>query len=142
MKHRRRLLFVLWVAGGVSVACNILSAEPTAVGRAVAAWPPVALLLVVEVLARSTMPRGRLRWASTVGAAAVAVVAAVASFHHMHAVALGVGESVLVAWLFPFSVDGLAVVTSVALIGTHSNPPRQPNATADCRREQRHRCDH
>ena len=47
----------------------------------------------------------------------VAAVAGVASFHHMHTVALTVGESQLVAWLFPFSVDGLAVVASVALLG-------------------------
>jgi hypothetical protein len=85
----------------------------------VAAWPPVALLLVVEVLARSPLPGGWLRWVAAGGAASVALVAAIASFHHMHSVALSVGESALVAWLFPLSVDGLAVVASVALVGTH-----------------------
>ena len=119
MSNRRRLLAVLWIAGAVSVACNVLSAEPTTVGRPVAAWPPVALLLVVEVLARSPLPHGPSRWATITGAGSVAVVAAVASFHHMHSVALSVGESTLVAWLFPLSVDGLAVVTSVALVNTN-----------------------
>ena len=119
MSSRRRLVAVLWIAGAVSVACNVLSAEPTAVGRTVAAWPPVALLLVVEVLARSPLPHGRSKWATITGAGSVAVVAAVASFHHMHSVALSVGESPLVAWLFPLSVDGLAVVTSVALVNTN-----------------------
>ena len=125
MTIRNRLLAVWWIAGGVSVACNVLSAEPTPVGRAVAAWPPVALLLVVEVLARSPLPAGRLRWAAALGAGSVAVVAAVASFHHMHSVALSVGESPMVAWLFPFSVDGLAGVTSIALVTTHPDPPDQ-----------------
>jgi hypothetical protein len=119
MTARTRLLLVLWAAGAVSIACNVLSAEPTIVGRLVAAWPPVALLLVVEVLARSPLPTGWLRWVAAGGAASVALVAAIASFHHMHSVALGVGESALVAWLFPLSVDGLAVVASVALVGVH-----------------------
>jgi hypothetical protein len=125
---RRRLLLVLWAAAGVSVAANILAAQPSAVGRAVAAWPPLALLLVVEVLARSPIPTGILRWAATGGAACVAVVAAVASFHHMHTVARSVGESPLVAVLFPLSVDGLAVVASVALLGTGPDPTR-PHST-------------
>jgi hypothetical protein len=113
---RRRLLGVLWAAAGVSVACNVLSAEPSWVGRGVAAWPPVALLLVVEVLARSPLPDGRWRFAAIGGAGSVAVVAAIASFTHMQAVARQVGESELVATLFPLSVDGLAVVASVALV--------------------------
>ena len=133
MSARQRLLLVLWTAGAVSVACNVLAASPTLVGRAVAAWPPVALLLVVEVLARSPLPRGRLRWVAALGATAVASVAAVASFHHMHAVALDVGESPLVAWIFPLSVDGLAVVASVALLGPdrHATPTAPSAAVAD-----------
>lgn len=130
MNARQRLLLVLWTAGAVSVACNVLAASPTLAGRAVAAWPPIALLLVVEVLTRSPLPRGHLRWTAALGAAAVASVAAVASFHHMHAVALEVGESRIVAWLFPLSVDGLAVVTSVALLGpSHSTAPTARPAT-------------
>lgn len=131
MSARQRLMIVLWTAGGVSVACNILSAQPTAVGRAVAAWPPIALLLVVEVLARSPLRRGRLRWTAMAGAGSVAAVAAVASFHHMHSVALSVGESPMVAWLFPFSVDGLAVVTSVALVNTNHSEPAPRDADVD-----------
>lgn len=129
MSARTRLLCVLWAAAAVSVACNVLAAEPTTVGRGVAAWPPIALLLVVEVLARSPLPAGWLRWAAVIGAGCVASVAAVASFHHMHEVAASVGESQLVAYLFPLSVDGLAVVASVALLGTHQlnpDPNRQP----------------
>ncbi|MGB5759088.1 MAG: DUF2637 domain-containing protein, partial [Acidimicrobiales bacterium] len=76
----------------------------------------VALLLVVEVLARSPLPSGRWRFAATGGAGSVAAVAAIASFTHMQAVARQVGESELVATLFPLSVDGLAVVASVALV--------------------------
>lgn len=130
MSPRARLLAVLWAAGLVSIVCNVLAADGTAVSRGVAAWPPVALLLVVEVLARSPLPVGRVRWAAIGGATVVAVVAAVASFHHMHEVALAAGESPLVAILFPLSVDGLAVVASVALLGSHGQPTNDPAPAA------------
>jgi hypothetical protein len=123
---RRRLLGVLWAAAAVSVVCNVLSAEPSWVGRGVAAWPPVALLLVVEVLARSPLPSGRWRWAAVTGAGSVAAVAAIASFTHMQAVARQVGESELVATLFPLSVDGLAIVASVALVEANRRAADHP----------------
>lgn len=43
------LLLALGLAA--SLAANVASAEPTATARAVAAWPPVALALGIEVLA-------------------------------------------------------------------------------------------
>lgn len=42
-----------------SLAANIASAEPTMVARAVAAWPPVALALGIEVLAGLARRRDR-----------------------------------------------------------------------------------
>lgn len=114
---RRRVHAVLAAALIVSVAANVTAAEPTLVGRAVAAWPPLALMLVVDVLGRvpagATKTINRLR---IVAAFCVAGVAAVASFSHMRHVALAAGESQLVAWLFPLTVDGLAVVCSIALV--------------------------
>ena len=35
---------------GASLAANVAAAEPTVVGRLVAAWPPVGLLLSYELL--------------------------------------------------------------------------------------------
>lgn len=115
MSPRARLLGVLWVAGGVSVACNVLAADPGVVARAVGAWFPIALLLVVHVFAEVDLPAGAGRWCARGGAVVVAVSAAVASFNHMHEVAVRSGEPDLVAYLFPLSVDGLAVVAAVAL---------------------------
>lgn len=43
--------FLVGVAA--SLAANVMAADPDAVSRAVSAWPAVALLLTVEVLARS-----------------------------------------------------------------------------------------
>jgi hypothetical protein len=39
---------------GASLAANVAAAEPTAVGRLAAAWPPVALLLAYELLMQQT----------------------------------------------------------------------------------------
>jgi hypothetical protein len=54
-------------------------------------------------------------------------VAALASFTHMQHVATNVGESPLVAALFPLSVDGLAVVASVAVVETNRRRPTVPD---------------
>ena len=43
---------------GASLAANVAAAEPTLVGRVVAAWPPVALLLAWELLMQ-VRPRPR-----------------------------------------------------------------------------------
>jgi Protein of unknown function (DUF2637) len=41
---------------GASLAANVAAAEPTMVGRIVAAWPPVALLLAWELLMQVRAP--------------------------------------------------------------------------------------
>jgi len=43
---------------GASLAANVAAAEPTPVGRLVAAWPPVALALSFELLLRQTRGEG------------------------------------------------------------------------------------
>ena len=54
-KARRRPTLLTWlmlILGlGASLAANIASAEPTWTARAIAAWPPIALALGIEVLA-------------------------------------------------------------------------------------------
>jgi hypothetical protein len=131
---RRRVHLALAAALLASVAANVLAAEPTLVARAVAAWPPVALMLVVDVLGRAPTASGWTGRVAVAAAGTVALVAGLASFAHVRAVALAVGESELVAWVLPLSVDGLAVVCSVALVEisrrltTHetTNPQPQP----------------
>jgi hypothetical protein len=51
-----RIAFTAGVAA--SVAANIAAAHPSAGARIVAAWPAVALLLVVEILSRTRPPSG------------------------------------------------------------------------------------
>lgn len=56
------------------------------------------------------------RLTSTLGAAAVASIAAWSSWSHMTATALHYGERPEVAYVLPLSVDGLLVVASAALV--------------------------
>lgn len=115
-KIRRRVHLVLAAAILASVSANILAAEPSWTARSVAAWPPIALLFVVDVLGRAPTADGWAGRIAVVGAGLVAFVAGLASFTHVRTVALMVGESEPVAWVLPLSVDGLAVVCSVALV--------------------------
>jgi len=101
---------------GASLAANVLAADPSTIGRLIAAWPPVALLVTVELWDRvptSSGARSRLR---IVAAAAIAAIAAWVSYWHMVEVALAFGEAPVAAHLLPFSVDGLVIVASVALV--------------------------
>lgn len=99
-----------------SVAGNVLHAEPTIVGRAIASWSPLALLLTVELISRvpvSNRALAVLRMSST---AVIAGIAAWVSYWHMVSVAARNGESTTSAHLLPLSVDGLVVVASVSLV--------------------------
>ena len=99
-----------------SVAANILHARPNPISQAIAAWPPLALLLTVELISRVPMHR-RLLAAARLGATAgIAAIAAWVSYWHMAGVAARYGESTSSAYLLPLSVDGLIVVGSVSLV--------------------------
>jgi hypothetical protein len=118
------------LGGAVSVAANVAHSyvapagaapgwrpEPGAVVAAVF-WP-VALFVVVEIVARTDWPAGRrwvaLRWA---GLLPVALVAAVVSYRHLSGLLDHYAESALTARLGPLAVDGLMVTASAALVAS------------------------
>ncbi len=102
---------------GASLAANIAHAGDGIGAKFVAGWPPLALLLCSEVMMRVPAPRHPLvRAVQIVGTVVVAGVAAVASFRHMKALALEYGEDTMTASTLPLSVDGLALVASIALV--------------------------
>src|SRR5690606_3762336 len=80
-----------------------------------AALPPLALLLVVEMLMRSARTAGGLTWVMWTGAALVGTAAATMSFGHMYTVSRMLGQPHLFALLMPLAVDGLMLVASVML---------------------------
>jgi Protein of unknown function (DUF2637) len=99
-----------------SVAANVLHALPNLISQAIAAWPPLALLLTVELISRVPMHRRSLAAARLFATAAIAGIAAWVSYWHMAGVASRYGETGASAYLLPLSVDGLIVVASVCLV--------------------------
>ncbi|GLH98806.1 DUF2637 domain-containing protein [Phytohabitans aurantiacus] len=109
-----RATLVLGVAA--SVAANVLHAQPHLISQAIAAWPPVALLLTVELISRVPIHRKPLAATRLIATTAIAGIAAWVSYWHMVGVASRYGETGLSAYLLPVSVDGLIVVASISLV--------------------------
>lgn len=118
------------LGGTVSVAANIAhsyvppagappdwSPLPGAVVGAVF-WP-VALIVAIEILARTAWPAG-LPWKviRLGGLLPVAVVAAVVSYRHLAGLIRFYGEDGLTATVGPLAVDGLMIVASAAIIAS------------------------
>lgn len=100
----------------VSLLANVLHAADNPISRTISAWPPVALLLTVELISRVPVAR---RWLAGVRLAATATIAGIAawvSYWHMAGVAARYGEAGAAPYLIPLSVDGLIVVASVCLV--------------------------
>ena len=109
-----RLVLLLGVTA--SVAANILHAINNPISQAIAGWPPVALLLTVELISRVPVHRRALAAVRLVATAGIAGIAAWVSYWHMVAVVGRYGETGATPFLVPCSVDGLVVVASVSLV--------------------------
>jgi hypothetical protein len=114
-----------------SVTANVLHAEPSAVGRAIAAWPPLALLLTIELISRVPVHRPWLSGLRMGTTALVAGIAAWVSYWHMVSVAARYGEASTSAHLIPLSVDGLVVVASGCLVEIGGRRRDVPAPVAD-----------
>ncbi|NIL43739.1 DUF2637 domain-containing protein [Salinispora arenicola] len=114
MQWAVRATLTLGVAA--SVTANILHAQPNAISQAIAAWPPLALLITVELVTRVPVHRRALGVIRVVAASAIAAIAAWISYHHMVGVVARYGETGTVPYLLPLSVDGLIIVASVSLV--------------------------
>ncbi|WP_433493668.1 DUF2637 domain-containing protein [Micromonospora sp. CA-248089] len=119
--HLKRLRWAvratLTLGVAASVAANVLHARPNPISQIIAAWPPLALLLTVELISR--VPHHR-RSLGIIRMAATSVIAAIAtwvSYWHLVGVAARYGEAGAgAAYLLPISVDGLVIVASVSLV--------------------------
>ncbi|GAB1693776.1 DUF2637 domain-containing protein [Krasilnikovia sp. M28-CT-15] len=109
-----RATLLLGVAA--SVVANILHALENPISQAIAAWPPLALLLTVELISRVPVHRRSLAFTRLVATATIAGIAAWVSYWHMAGVAARYGETGASPYLLPLSVDGLIVVASICLV--------------------------
>ena len=142
MSQLNRLRWAVRAALGlgvtVSIAANVLHARPNPVSQAIAGWPPIALLLTVELISRIPVA-GRTR--ATVRVLATAIIAGIAawvSYWHMAGVAARYGETTTSAHLLPLSVDGLVVVASICLVELSArmqttSRPTSPGSNDACR---------
>lgn len=109
-----RVVLILGIVA--SVTANVLHANPNLISQVIAAWPPCALLLTVELISRVPVHRRSLAVIRLAATATIACIAAWVSYWHMAGVAARYGESGAAQYLIPFSVDGLVVVASVCLV--------------------------
>ena len=106
----------LFLGVAASVAANVLHALPNPISQTISAWPPLALLLTVELTSRIPMHKPLLAALRVLATIAIAGIAAWVSYWHMQDVAVRYGETAVSAYLLPISVDGLIVVASVSLV--------------------------
>lgn len=117
LRHIRwavRATLTLGVAA--SVVANILHAEPDPISQCIAAWPPLALLLNIELISKVPVLHRALAMARLAATAAIAGIAAWVSYWHMAGVAARYGETGASPYLLPISVDGLVIVASICLV--------------------------
>jgi hypothetical protein len=138
-----RATLILGVAA--SVAANILHARDNPISQTIAAWPPVALLLTVELISRVPVHRRSLAAARLLSTATIAGIAGWVSYWHMAGVAAKYGETGASPYLLPISVDGLIVVASICLVelsgrisAADNQPAHAPPPTAAALAPHRH----
>ncbi|MGW3607717.1 DUF2637 domain-containing protein [Micromonospora sp. NPDC005161] len=119
--HLRRLRWAvratLTLGVAASVAANVLHAQSNPISQIIAAWPPLALLLTVELISRVPHHRRSLGTIRIIATAIIAAIATWVSYWHLVGVATRYGETeAAAAYLLPISVDGLVIVASVSLV--------------------------
>jgi hypothetical protein len=123
LRGRGHLIRIRWAVRAAltlgvaaSVAANTLHANTGPISKTIAAWPPVALLLTIELISRVPIYRPWLAAARLAATITIAAIAAWISYWHMAAVVTRYGENGTTPYLLPLSVDGLILVASVSLI--------------------------
>lgn len=130
-----RATLMLGVAA--SVVANVLHAVDNPISQCIAAWPPLALLLTVELISRVPVLSRLLAAARLIATTIIAGIAAWVSYWHMAGVAARYGEVGASPYLLPLSVDGLIVVASICLVELGGRirgveqPPVKPSAPDD-----------
>ncbi len=121
---------VLALGIAVSVAANVLHADPDPISQIIAAWPPLALAVAIEIIARVPVHHSLWARARVSTAGIIALISAYVSYWHMAGVIVRYGESPDVAYLLPFSVDGLIIVASVSLFELNNHQRKTVTAAA------------
>jgi hypothetical protein len=107
---------VLAIGVAASVFANILHARHNPISQGIAAWPPCALIVTIELISRAPIARRLGAAVRLLATAGIAGIAAWVSYWHMVSVTATYGETNPTPYLLPLSVDGLVIVASVSLV--------------------------
>ena len=112
---------------GASLGANVLHVlskpEPSPWAVVGAGFWPCALLVSSEVLARKQWASKGARAAGVAGVLTVAAVAAWISYVHTHGLLVSWGEPAMSARFGPLAIDGLMIVSSLALVAQDAPSP-------------------
>ena len=114
-KARNLVRCIVAVGIAASVTANVLGAADLT-EAAIAGWPPVALLLSLEVLTRVPASKRLGAFGRIVATVAVAFASGWLSYWHMASTVSQHGEHGGSQFVWPFSVDGLMMIAAIALV--------------------------
>lgn len=115
-RNRKFAQGVMWLGIVISVLANIAHARSHPISQAIAAWPPIALFLTVELISRIPVHRRSLAAVRILATLALSLIAAWVSYWHMVGVSQRYGETGATPYLLPLSADGMIVVASIGLV--------------------------
>lgn len=116
LRRPRAIVRAIVVVGvTASIAANVLGAEDL-IAAGISGWPPVALLLSLEVLTRVPTSKRLGAFGRVVATIGVAFAAGWLSYWHMAATVSQHGETGGSQYIWPLSVDGLMTIAAIALV--------------------------
>lgn len=116
LRRPRAIVRAIVVVGvTASIAANVLGAEDL-IAAGIAGWPPVALLLSLEVLTRVPASKRLGAFGRVIATIGVAFAAGWLSYWHMAATVSQHGETGGSQYIWPLSVDGLMTIAAIALV--------------------------
>lgn len=113
---RLAVVIISAIGGGLSIALNVEHAPDNLWARLTGAWPPIAVVITVELVSRIPasnwfLAAGRILVTTGVGGGAFYV-----SFIQQYDYMLAIGWEGASAWIFPLITDGVVVVALLSMI--------------------------
>lgn len=113
---RWAVVIISAIGGGLSIALNVEHAPDNLWARLTGAWPPIAVVITVELVSRIPasnwfLAAGRILVTTGVGGGAFYV-----SFVQQYDYMLAIGWEGNSAWIFPLITDGVVVVALLSMI--------------------------
>lgn len=120
LREQRRLrwavVIISAVGGGLSIVLNVVHAPDNPFARLTGAWPPIAVVVTVELVSRIPATNGWLASGRVLVTVGVGGGAFYVSFVQQYDYMLRIGWEGTSAWIFPLITDGVVVVALLSMI--------------------------